>query len=76
VSLAATGVRYLTNLLVWALLNDRIGRRYDRRLAVAISRMKKVGAKMKKGGHCEAKEKVGGQHKYLSCMVIFRCFGD
>jgi len=33
--------------------------------------MKKVG-----GGHCGAKEKVGGQHKYLSCMAIFRCFED
>jgi len=27
--------------------------------------MKKVG------GHCGAKEKVRGQHKCLSCMVIF-----
>ena len=34
------------------------------------SRMKKVG------GNCGAKEKVGGQHKYLSCMVIFHCFED
>jgi len=34
------------------------------------SRMKKVG------GHREAKEKVGVQHKYLSCMVIFHCFED
>jgi len=32
--------------------------------------MKKVG------GHCRAKEKVGGQHKYLSCMVICHCFED
>jgi len=29
------------------------------------SRMKQVG------GHCGAKEKFGGQHKYLPCMVIF-----
>jgi len=34
------------------------------------SRMKKVGS------DCRAKEKVGGQHKYLSCMVIFHCFED
>ena len=33
-------------------------------------RMKKVG------GHCGAKEKVGGQHKYLPCTVIFHCFED
>jgi len=26
------------------------------------------------GGHFGAKENVGGQHKCLSCMVIFRCF--
>ena len=32
---------------------------------------------MKKlGGHYGAKEKVGGQHKCLSCMVIFRCTED
>jgi len=30
----------------------------------------------KRGGHCRAMEKVGGQHKRLSCMVIFRCFDD
>jgi len=23
------------------------------------------------GGHCGAKEKEGGQHKFLSCMAIF-----
>jgi len=34
------------------------------------SRMKRVG------GHWGAKKKVGGQHKYLSCMVIFHCFDD
>jgi len=35
------------------------------------SRMKKVG------GHCATKEKAGGgQHKYLSCMVMFHCFED
>jgi len=28
------------------------------------------------GGHCGAKENVGGQHKCRSCMVIFRCFED
>ena len=26
------------------------------------------------GGHCGAKEKVGGQHKCRFCMVIFCCF--
>ena len=35
------------------------------------SRIKKVG------GHCGAENKVGGgQHKCLSCMVIFYCFED
>jgi len=34
------------------------------------SRMKKVG------GNCGAMEKVGGQHEYPSCMVIFYCFED
>jgi len=34
------------------------------------SRIKKVG------GHCGAKEKVGGQHKCRFCMVIFCCFED
>jgi len=39
-------------------------------MASGDSRMKKVW------GHCGAKEKIGGQHKYLSCMVIFHCFED
>jgi len=30
----------------------------------------------KLGGHCGVKEKSGGQHKCLSCMVIFRCNED
>ena len=34
------------------------------------SGMKKVG------DHCEAKEKVGGQHKCRSCMVSFHFFKD
>jgi len=28
------------------------------------------------GDHCGAKEKVGGQRKCLSCMVIFHFFED
>jgi len=35
------------------------------------SRMKKVG-----GGTAGPRKKKGGQHKYLSCMVIFDCFED
>jgi len=34
------------------------------------SRIKKVG------GHCGTKEKAGGQHKCLSCKVIFHWFED
>jgi len=30
----------------------------------------------KLGGHSGAKEKVGGQHKCLPCLVIFRCDED
>jgi len=39
-------------------------------LPVAILEWKKWG------GHCGVKEKVGGQHKYLSCMLMFHCFED
>jgi len=28
------------------------------------------------GGHRGAKDESGGQHKCLSCMVIFRCNED
>ena len=38
---------------------------------MAILEIKNCG-----GGNCGAKEKVGGQHKSLSCMVIFYCFED
>jgi len=31
---------------------------------------------LKKLGDCGAKEKAGGQHKYLSYVVIFHCFED
>jgi len=34
------------------------------------SRMKKLG------GTAGPRKKVGGQHKYLSCMVIFHCNED
>jgi len=35
------------------------------------SRIKKVG-----GATAGPRQKVGGQHKCLSCMVIFHCFED
>jgi len=38
-------------------------------IASGDSRIKKVG-----GGTAGPRNKVGGQHKCLSCMVIFRCF--
>jgi len=39
-------------------------------IAVAIPEFEKSG------DHCGAKEKVWGQHKCLSCIMIFRCFED
>jgi len=45
--------------------------RVDNASVSGNSRIKKVG-----WGHCGAKEKVGGQLKCLSYMVIFRCFED
>jgi len=42
----------------------------ERVMASGDSRMKKWGS------HCGGKEKLGGQHKYLPCMVIFNCFED
>jgi len=37
-------------------------------VAVAILELKKLG------GTAGPRKHVGGQHKCLSCMVIFRCF--
>jgi len=54
------------------MLNDKQSKHSFSPTTSGDSRMKKVGG----GGTAGPKKNQGGQHKYLSCMVIFHCFED